>query len=626
MDRAKALNRFQQALDGVRSVNWLAASPAEGDLRRGQMRRLFALLAAAALALVIVALAGAFSPDLRVSVGSPPSPFSQNKQNEPALAVDASHPTVLVSGANEEIDMEACNAGADTTCPFTRGVGVSGVYFSFDSGTTWTQPTYTGLTARDCQGLPGPSDPNCVAHTGPIGTIPWYAENGLVADGDPAVAFGPKPGPNGFSWANGSRLYYANLTSNVGATRSEQSFKGFEAIAVSRTDNVQGAAAGDKTAWCVGAAGCAPVIVSKQSSTTFSDKEQIWADNAASSPFFGTAYICWASFRGQEKGNAAPAPLIVAVSHDGGETWTQHQITAAANNGQRNPLDGCSIRTDSNGNAYVFGVGTLSSAGKQAFEFVSISRDGGSGWSQPSPVAGPVTQPGLFDPALGRPTIDGIAGARSDLAPAPSVDIANGAPTGTDSSDRIVMTYVSGTIAAPHVYFTESTDRAATWTAPRAIESTGDRGLYTAPAISPNGRDVYVVYNAFTTPYRTNTTEARFLIGVVKHADVPAGSTSPTGTFGELHRSPPGDSRGTSQNGLTAEFLGDYVYAVATRSYGAAVWNDARNAADCPAIDGYRMAVENGDPAATPPPVQQACPATFGNSDIFGGSYPDTTP
>jgi hypothetical protein len=589
------------------------------------MRRAFVLTTAAAVALVIAAFAGAFASDTLVSVGSPQSPFSQNKQNEPALAVDANHANVLVAGANEEIDEEACNAGNDGTCPFTPGVGVSGVYFSFDSGTTWTQPQYTGLTARDCLGAPGPDDPGCVAHPGPIGTLPWYAENGLVSDGDPAVAFGPKPGAGGFSWANGSRLYFANLTSNVGATRSDQSFKGFEAIAVSRTDNVQAAAAGDKSAWCVGAAGCAPVLVSKQSSTTFSDKGQVWADNASSSPFFGTVYVCWASFRGQEKGNAAPAPLVVAVSRDGGETWQQHQISAAANNGQRNPLDGCTIRTDSNGNAYVFGVGTLSSAGKQAFEFVSISRDGGSGWSSPSSVAGPVTQPGLPDPALGRPTIDGIAGARSDLAPAPSVDIANGAPTGVDATNRIVMSYVSGTIDAPHVFFTESTDRAVTWTAPRAIESNGDRGLYTAPAISSNGTDVYVVYNAFTTPYRTNTTEPRSLVGVVKHADASGGST-PTGAFSELHRSPPGDPRGTSQNDLTAEFLGDYVYAAATRTYGAAVWNDARNAADCPAIDAFRTGVENGDPAATPPPVQQACPANFGNSDIFGGSYPDPTP
>src|SRR3954464_275091 len=203
-------------------------------------------LAAASAVAVAVVLAGAgsaaaFNPDVLVTNGSPPGPFSQNKQNEPAVAVDANHPNVLVAGSNDEIDMEACNAGTDNTCPFTPRVGVSGVYFSFDSGTTWTQPTYTGLTARDCLGAPGDSDPPCTAHSGPIGTLPWYAENGLVSDGDPAVAFGPRPGPNGFNWANGSRLYFANLTSNVGATRSEQTFNGFEAIAVSRTDDVRAA-------------------------------------------------------------------------------------------------------------------------------------------------------------------------------------------------------------------------------------------------------------------------------------------------------------------------------------------------------------------------------------------------
>jgi len=62
------------------------------------------------------------------------------------------------------------------------------------------------------------------------------------------------------------------------------------------------------------------VLISKQSSTTFSDKEQVWADNAQSSPFFGNVYVCWASFRGQEKGNALPVPLIVARSADGGST------------------------------------------------------------------------------------------------------------------------------------------------------------------------------------------------------------------------------------------------------------------------------------------------------------------
>src|SRR3954453_19821048 len=107
--------------------------------------------------------AAAFNPDVRVSNGSPPTPFSQNKQNEPAVAIDASNPSTLVAGANDEIDMEACNAGTDNTCPFTPGGGVSATYYSFDSGTPWTRPTYTGLARRDCLGDLGNADPRCTA-------------------------------------------------------------------------------------------------------------------------------------------------------------------------------------------------------------------------------------------------------------------------------------------------------------------------------------------------------------------------------------------------------------------------------------------------------------------------------
>src|SRR5436309_2882745 len=199
------------------------------------MRRLLMALAVlAAGAGVVVGLAMAVSADALVTNGSPTGPFSQNKQNEPALAVDANHPAVLAAGANEEIDEEACNAGADSTCPFTPGIGNSGVYFSFDSGTTWTQPAYTGLSARGCTGSVGDSDAACTPTVGSIGTLPWYYENGLVSDGDPALAFGPKPDSSGhFAWSNESRLYYANLAS---ALPGAAPFKGFEAIAVSRID------------------------------------------------------------------------------------------------------------------------------------------------------------------------------------------------------------------------------------------------------------------------------------------------------------------------------------------------------------------------------------------------------
>jgi len=547
--------------------------------------------------------------DVLVTVGSPTTPFSQNKQNEPALAVDANHSNVLVAGSNDNIDMEACNAGDPTTCPFTPGVGVSGVYFSFDSGDTWTQPTYTGLTARDCLGPAA-----CTAHTGPIGTLPGYAELGLASDGDPAVAFGPRPGANGsFSWSNGSRLYYANLVSSFNGA-----FKGFEAIGVSRTDDVHAAALGGTSgqhAWMP------PVLISKQNQTTFSDKEQVWADNAASSPHFGNVYVCWADFRSNSHGHALPTPLMVAVSSDGGDSWTVHQVTPATDNGINSQPDGCTIRTDSLGNVYVFGVATR---GGNTFETMLKSTDGGKHFSRVQLIE-PVVEAGVLDPVQGRPTEDGVAGARNDLADGPSVDIANGAPTGADATNEIVMAYTDASAGLNHekAMLTWSTSGGSSWATPAVVSESSDRSYYVAPAISPNGTDVYVTYNAWLTPYRIDTSQPRLLVGVVRHADVGSGGV-PTG-WATLHRGAPGDARGSSANSLTSEFLGDYVYSVATRTYGAGVWNDVRNAADCPAIDAWRESLVTGNSVPRPAP-QQDCPATFGNTDIYGGSFLDPTP
>jgi len=570
------------------------------------------------LSMLLMALpVAAVSSDTLVTVGSPTSPFTQNKQNEPALAVDANHPNILAAGSNDEIDLEACNAGDPTTCPFTSGVGVSGIYFSFNSGTSWTQPTYTGWTARQCVGAPGFT---CTPGLGPIGTLPKYFENGLVSDGDAALAFGPRPGANGtFSWSNGSRLYYANLTSNFSTFRSEEAFKGFEAVAVSRTDDVAAAAAGSASAWM------APVIVSKQNATLFSDKDQIWVDNAASSPFFGHAYICNVAFRSQEKGRALPSPLIVDTSTDGGDTWTVKQVTPAVDNIKHFGISGCSIRTDSHGVVYLFGYQFAFGFPGHGSHILIQSFDGGHTWTRPRTLFTAVDLCNAFDPVQGRCVEDGVAGARDDLAPEPNVDIANGAPTGTDATNEIVDTWVDGRAGLnhEHIFLSYSTNGGATWIGPASIEQSGDRGYYTAPGISPNGTDLYVVYNAFLTPYRTDTTSSRILEGVVLHADIGAGGT-PTG-WTVLHRSPPGDPRGSSANSMISEFLGDYVYAVATRTYGAAVWNDARNAEDCLAVDAWRMSLQTGGSVQRPAP-NVVCPTTFGNSDIFGGSYLDPTP
>jgi hypothetical protein len=579
--------------------------------------RTLRLAAAAAALCTVVAGAGTAAAQVHadspvagtlVTVGSPTSPFSQSKQNEPAVAIDANNPSMVVAGSNDNIDMEACNAGDPTTCPFTPGVGVSGVYFSFDGGHSWTQPTYTGWSARDCLGPAA-----CAPHVGPIGTLPHYFENGLVADGDPGVAFGPRPGANGtFSWANGSRLYYSNLTSNF---PTGAAFKGFEAIAVSRTDNPQAAAAGDASAWSN------PVVFSKQNSTTFSDKEQIWADNAQTSPFFGHVYVCWADFRGMEKGHALPTPLIVARSADGGSTWTVKQVGPATNNGINGQPDGCTVRTDSHGNVYVFGVGRR---GGTSFEMMYKSTDAGAHFTGPALLSTAV-DPGVFDPVIGRPVMDGVAGARNDLAFGPSVDIANGAPTGADASNRIVLTWADGRQGLNHeqLLMMTSTNGGASFSGPSAVPLTaGDRPYYTAPAISPNGTDAYITYNAFTTPFRNDTSSPRGLVGAILHADVTGGTI---GAFDTVARGVVGDPRASSQNNLQAEFLGDYVYTAATRTGAVGVWNDVRNAADCPALDAWRLSLRTGTSVTKPAP-QVDCPATFGNTDIFGAAVSDPTP
>jgi hypothetical protein len=506
---------------------------------------------------------------------------------------------VVAAGANDEIDVAPC-AGSD--CPFTAGVGTSGVYFSFNGGARWTQPTYQGFSARN--GTPGP---------GPIGTLPHYYENGLVSDGDPSLAFGPQPdGHGGFSYASGSRLYYANLTSNFNTVRKDFTFKGFEAIAVSHTDDPASAAAGNAGAWSD------PAIVSaqKQSSATFSDKEEITADNAASSPFFGNAYICYSRFQSVA---SEPVSISVTRSTDGGNTWaTPQQLSASFNNPSTGGRQGCMVKTDSHGVVYVVWEDSLNH--HSVFK-MSRSFDGGVTFEKAFVVAPQVTDVGAFD-GVRSISFDGIAGARTSSFP--SLEIANGAPTGAGAPNTIALGWSDGSdgLNHEHALVQLSSDRGQTWTSPQAVEQAGDRPDFAFLGLSPDGSDLYVVYDAFLDPFQTNTTDPRRFQGVVRHADVSGTGLSHLAT---LTRGSIGDGRASSSNLPIDEFIGDYNTVAATNAGAVAVYNDAHNAAVCDAVDVYRQSVVNGSPGPAPAPATD-CPATFGNTDIYSATLTDPTP
>jgi hypothetical protein len=100
------------------------------------------------------------------------------------------------------------------------------------------------------------------------------------------------------------------------------------------------------------------------------------------------------------------------------------------------------------------------------------------------------------DPIVGRCVEDGCAGARVDLSAAPSVDIANGAPSGTDATNAIVDSWADGSrgLNNEKAMLMSSTDRRATRSNPTVVSNPGDRPPYAAPAISPDGSRVYVIY------------------------------------------------------------------------------------------------------------------------------------
>jgi hypothetical protein len=560
-------------------------------------------------------------------VGSgPPLPGLRDAQNEPAIAVDAGALTrgiarpsqPLAIGANDYFDEAPCGTNG---CTFVPGVGISGVYFSSDGGTSWTkqgQLRYAGFTARV-----GPP-----ARAGRIVTVPRFAKL-RASHGDPSLAFGPIPAGT-FNWSNGSRLYYATL-----AQRFKLPDAAPQVIAVSRTDRLSAAAGGTTSAWLP------PVVVSNRTpGDAYADKPALWADNAASSPHFGSVYVCWASYRSAREAEEgrSPSPILFSRSTDGGTVWSTPVVLSPGTGGDQR--QGCAIRTDSKGVVYVVWEG---SAGATNSIFLTRSGDGGVNFA-PARAATQVSDVGALDPALRARglevrTFDGVLGSRTNSWP--SLDIANGAPFGNDDKhepapDTLVLAWADGRLNEERALVMFSHDRGTTWSRPaNAAAATAptpfrvERPDLPAVAISPNGKTLYVVYTAFHDPWQKSLTGPRRLGGVMRSAKFSDFEARGQGATWSEIRGAVGDARATAsvsgeerslRAGVAVEFIGDYNSVVATNQAGYAVWFDSAGAKQCAAVNRLRAGILRAPTKPLKAPnIKQACPSAFGNGNLFGG-------
>lgn len=499
--------------------------------------------------------------------------FPTNKQNETTIAVNPTDNRFLVAGSNDEQRQPACGPGPvrgatlDNDCSFFPGVGTSGVYVSADGGLTW-------------------------ANRGLLDDQASWQGTGVISDGDPVLAYGPTPTATGFSYAAGARVYYASL-----ATMPDQ--KGFEQIVVSSSDD-------NGLTWS------APVLgTTKSASADFNDKNWLAVDDSPTSPFFGTVYLSWTEFRSATATGNGSEPVMIAVSRDGGRSFSApRQVSPAGNNGTGNGRQGSSIAIGPDGTAYL------------AFEqgdgqVLTVSQDGGHSWSRPAPI-GPVAD--LADPIPG-------ANFRTNSFPVIAADPRLGSTT-------VYAAWADHGADGGRIVVARSTDRGQSWSAPVAVSGWDGYAFFPGLDVAPSGR-VDVGYQSLRAvdPNRFGTGNAQIDAYLVSSADgMFWGLPTRVSAVGS-------DPAVSAQNNLQRQFWGDYSTVVSGSTGVWFAYTDARSGVGCPAVDDYQQwlldtgAVRRSDmadrltlkttginpalsdPVSKPAP-QLACPAGFGNTDV----------
>src|SRR5713101_1365421 len=336
--------------------------------------------------------------------------------------------------------------------------------------------------------------------------------------------------------------------------------------------------------------------VSGSSPAQFDDKDAITADANPNSPFHDNVYAAWTKFAKPGGKGFGGDQIFFSRSTDGGASFSNPSpISPGYNNNHVGGRQGAAVKVGPDGTVYVVWQDTVN---KQTVERLAISHDGGATFPGQNITVATVTDE-FVNPAP-------ASSFRQDARTFPSFSIA------ANGTLYVAWANRTGDPTSGHavVLVTHSTN-GLKWSAPILAGDVTGRSAFFASVAAGTGKNVNVAFLALD-DVPTGTAPGA---GVVHYDAYLVQSTNGGATFSSpvVISSASSDPDGSSTNSLAAQFLGDYITAVADSSHIYAVWTDSRNATPCAAVDAFRAGT------AGKPDVITQCPTTFGNTNIFLG-------
>ncbi len=338
-------------------------------------------------------------------------------------------------------------------------------------------------------------------------------------------------------------------------------------------------------------------------SAPFQDKELIAVDTSGGT-FNGRVYVAWSEFPSVF---SSTAQVLFAASSSQSPLAFSAPVALSPSTGLNH---GAMPAVAANGDVYVVWA-SFASTSLAAAEQVHIVRstNGGGAFSNPDPSdAAPSKTLASVTSTIGNMNAGGVS-IRTRGFPYIAIDRT---PVGSATRGNIYVVFQAtpgnGSTSRSEIFFTRSTDRGVTWSAPRNITSglaaalgadpTANDNWQPSISVSPTTGHIRVVF------YSRRQDPANVQIRVFE-----AGSTDGGLTWFNQPLSGTAFQPSTGYDPLlVSTYMGDYIHVAAAAANFLSAWGDTRNTCAPPA-------------GATAP----CSPAGRGDQDVFFGSSADPT-